>query len=99
MANEATKFTMADGTDVDITDHRIILADMGTVTPSSGNINVTKTINGVTDSMVVANAILGTPSNQTGTWIVTTDTNSVTVTGPCSAATTLKILLMEPQSS
>jgi hypothetical protein len=45
--------------------------------------------------MVVATYELGTPSAQTGDWTVTTDTDSVTISGTISGSTTVKLVLLE----
>lgn len=49
----------------------------------------------ITDDMVAVNAVLGTPSAQTGDWTVTTSNGSVTVTGSISGETSLTLYLMK----
>lgn len=75
--------------------NKAIWVDMGTVS----SLPVTKLASGVTTDMVVSEAVLGTPTAQTGDWTVNTDTaGTVTVSGSISGSTTLK-LLMVPQNS
>lgn len=62
----------------------------------SGNISdSSRTISnaGITADMVVANAVIGTPSAQTGDWTVTTAAGSVTISGPISGSTTITLYL------
>ena len=49
----------------------------------------------ITDDMVAVNAVLGTPSAQTGDWTVTTSNGSVTVTGSISGETSLTLYLIK----
>lgn len=72
-----------------------LYVNMGTIS----SLPVTKTVTGVTTDLVCAKAELGTPSAQTGTWTINTDTaGQVTVSGSISGTTTLKLILV-PQNS
>ena len=71
---------------------RAVVVDMGTVT----SMPLTKAATGVTDRMVCVQAVLGTPSAQTGDWTVTTAADSVTISGTvASSGTTVKLVLVE----
>ena len=56
----------------------------------------TWTATGVTAKHVVLNAVLGTPSAQTGNWTVTTATDAITIAGSISGSTTLTLYLGVP---
>lgn len=71
---------------------RAVVVDMGTVT----SLPLTMAAAGVTDRMVCVQAVLGTPSAQTGDWTVTTAADSVTISGTvASSGTTVKLMLVE----
>lgn len=72
------------------------LHDVLVVTKSSFS-SLPQTINSsrITSNMVVVNAVLGTPSAQTGDWTVTTSDGSLQVTGSISGSTTLTLYLMK----
>lgn len=71
---------------------RAVMVDMGTVT----SLPLTMAATGVTEKMVCVQAVLGTPSAQTGDWTVTTAADSVTISGTvASSGTTVKLLLVE----
>lgn len=72
---------------------KAVTVDMGTITA----LPVTMTATGVTAKMVCVYSNLGTPSAQTGDWTVTTDTNSVTLSGSIASggSTTVKLVLIE----
>lgn len=67
-----------------------VRVNMGTIS----SLPITKTAIGVNSNMAIAQAVLGTPSAQTGDWTVNTATNSVTVSGTISGSTTLSLLLV-----
>lgn len=66
-----------------------LVVHMGTISA----LPVTKSVQGVTSDMVVVSAVLYTPSAQTGHWTVTTNENSVTVSGSISGSTSLTLHL------
>lgn len=69
-----------------------IWVNMGTIS----SLPVTKTVAGIKTNMVKADAILGTPSAQTGDWEINTDVaGKITVSGSISGSTTLKLLMVE----
>lgn len=74
---------------------KALWVDMGTIS----SLPVTKNVSGCQTDMVCAKAELGTPSAQTGTWTINTDTaGKVTVSGTISGSTTLKLLLVQETS-
>ena len=71
---------------------RVILeVPCGTVSSLPKTVNDT----GITEDMVVVNAVLGTPSAQTGDWTVSTSNGSVTISGSIATgeSTTLTLYL------
>lgn len=66
-----------------------LLVVSGTISESNRTISNA----GITADMVVANAVIGTPSAQTGDWTVTTAAGSVTISGSISGSTTITLYL------
>lgn len=66
-----------------------LLVVSGTISESNRTISNA----GITADMVVANAVIGTPSAQAGDWTVTTAAGSVTISGSISGSTTVTLYL------
>lgn len=66
-----------------------LLVVSGTISESNRTISNAS----ITADMVVANAVIGTPSAQTGDWTVTTAAGSVTISGSISGSTTITLYL------
>lgn len=97
-----TKRITTNGTGIDVMNYASVEVDVRALWVNMGTISslpVTKTLTGITTDMICAKLELGTPSAQTETWTIDTDTaDEVTITGTISGSTTCKLLLVQSNS-
>lgn len=83
--------TAADQDEIDATD--IIVVNIASYSGSQVRVPASGTNAAITASHVLLSSTVGTPANQTGDWIVTTYSGYLTLSGPASGATSVKLVL------